>query len=886
MIFILCSLFIFIFASLAFADPSEDLFNLLRQPTVTAEEVNTLIAAGADVNYRSEEGNSILMLAVSHSKEIVKSVIEAGADVNFVIPKKTSIKCNALMLAAAQTNNPEIISLLLEKGADINIKDYTGCNALMYAAKRNKNPEVTQIIDILINAGIDVNAKNKILHLDALMIAAKHLSYSNNNPAIIPHLIKVGADVNARDFIGRTALMYLTELSQFQYENIEKHYENIKLLIDAGTDVNIRDEYGRTAIIDAAMSEAGPKIIELLIKAGADVNAKDRRGITPLSTSVYHSDLETVKLLVNAGADVNTKDENGNNILMAAVDVCDEDTDLDTIKYLIENVADINAKNNKNETALILAAQGGDLEVMKYLVEAGADMNVQENNYGITAFMFAAGKPDLEAAKFLMKAGADINAVTFNGCPVLKLILDVLYYREHTNQIHDEERTKALAVMNMLIECGVDVNAQDDEGKTALTTALREPDSEVIELLLKAGANINAVAFNGCPALKFILDVLYYREDTNQIHDEERTKALAVMNMLIEYGVDVNAQDNKGKTALTTALQESDYEVIELLLKAGANANKANKDGRTSLMLESLYHDKAIIKMLIEYGADVNAQDNYGTNALMLAASTPDLEITKMLLKAGADINAVDRYGNKVISFIINQLCLNFDSDEDYSDLSEIRDELEETINALIEAGTDINAQNNLGETALMLAVKIFDSEITKMLIRADANVNATDKNGNAALSFMFQQLALRYESFPYVNKGVVNALIEAGADINAQNNRGETALMHAVRVSDSETIRWLINAGADVNIKAYNGDTAILYALILLDYNNEKNETAFYEYVEEIKKVIDILIDACTDVNTKNEVLISASHLYKTNIEKNLSCKDLIQWLSDKFSH
>jgi ankyrin repeat protein len=176
----------------------------------------------------------------------------------------------------------------------------------------------------------------------------------------------------------------------------------------------------------------------------------------------------------------------------------------------------------------------------------------------------------------------------------------------------------------MLIERGADLNAANRFGATALLRAAQNGCADVVEALLRAGADANKADKEGDAPLS------------------EATSA-PIAKMLIERGADVNATNKRGGTALLRAARYDRADVVEALLLAGA-ANKANDDGNAPL---SVAASAPIAKMLIERGADVNATDECGQTALLLAVQDENdrSDVVEALVQAGADVNKADASG-------------------------------------------------------------------------------------------------------------------------------------------------------------------------------------------------------------------------------------------------
>jgi len=141
----------------------------------------------------------LLELTKTGTPEDVQAAISNGADIN----ARTNDGTTVLMLAARYNQNPEVVTTLLKAGADVNARAKDGSIALMYAARHNQNPEV---ITTLLNAGADLNAQSKAGNT-ALMLAARY----NLNPEVTMRLLKAGADVHVVNSAGSSAIDYARE---------------------------------------------------------------------------------------------------------------------------------------------------------------------------------------------------------------------------------------------------------------------------------------------------------------------------------------------------------------------------------------------------------------------------------------------------------------------------------------------------------------------------------------------------------------------------------------------------------------------------------------------------------------------------------------------------
>ena len=196
-------------------------------------------------------------------------------------------------------------------------------------------------------------------------------------------------------------------------------------------------------------------------------------------------------------------------------------------------------------------------------------------------------------------------------------------------------------------------------------------------------------------------------------------------------------------------LRQGQHIRVDIFLQAKADLNLQDSYGWTALIWATLFGFEDCTGALIKAKADVNIVDFYGTNALMVAVSRQHLDSAKMLIDANTNIYAVDDTGSNALFYA--------------DDLDMVR--------LLLKAGIDVNAEELLGWTALMIAA---------LFVR---------------------------------DLDIVTALINAKADINHQNNEGFSVLMSAVAGNNVLVVRALLTSELDVNAKDNYGFRALNYA-------------------------------------------------------------------------
>ena len=272
---------------------------------------------------------------------------------------------------------------------------------------------------------------------------------------------------------------------------------------------------------------------------------------------------------------------------------------------------------------------------------------------------------------------------------------------------------------------------------------------------------------------------------------------------------------------MTIAAFNGKKDVVEYFLKKGVNVDAKDQDGNTALIKASINNQLEIVKYLIKNGADVNIKNNDAITALMVAAYSGHLDVVNLLLKNGADINTKTNADRSALNFAIGngqieivKSLMEYDADL----LGDFTAIYKDIVVALIKHHSDIaciilkddryrrvffNASFNptiiiddLDMTLLMYAAKEGFLDFTELLINNNVNVNEANSEGVTPLMLASYNCHLE----------VLNSLIEAGADINARNNDGvsvlEYAAMGARKSGDNQAFHILYSLGATFDIR------------------------------------------------------------------------------------
>jgi ankyrin repeat protein len=439
-----------------------------------------------------------------------RRLISLGGTVLFV-----AASADVSLIDAAKNADKDVVRTLLQKKVDVNAAGGDGTTALHWASYRDD----LETADLLIRAGAKVNAATD-LGVTPLWTASQ-----NGSAAMVARLLAAGANPNAALFAGETPVM-----------------------------------------IAARSGSAG--VVGQLIAKGASVNAHGARGQTALMWATAQKHPDVVKVLVENGADVHARSEVWNEVMAVSPH-----------GYLDYN----RAIPHGGDTALMFAARVGDLASVKVLVAGGANVN-DADAWGVSAVTMAAHAGFDDLVEFLLGKSADPNAA---GAGFSAL---------HAAIMRRNER-----MVRALLEFGADANAPVENwtptrrsshdynfapelvGATPFWLAARFAQPGVMRLLVAKGADP-----------KFVLRNEYYVNDLN----DRRTQATTALMAAI--GIGGGRAWVRPDPARHEALI---LESVKLAIELGVDVNAANTDGRTALDAARRFTLESVVKFLVDHGA-------------------------------------------------------------------------------------------------------------------------------------------------------------------------------------------------------------------------------------------------------------------------------------------
>lgn len=596
------------------------------------------------------------------------------------------------------------------------------------------------------------------------------------------------------------------------------------------TDVNVQDNQGRTALHWASAGNHVDLVRLCLSVPECDIGLRDKDNLTAFDLSLGEKKMLIPAVFYGSMLEMEQSDPQGALLRMLTVTsdpVEDraifpgeaifapiEDNNKPLVKALIGRGVDLTTKDSSGDTALHLAVKATNVEFAIRLMKAGSDVDAIGKG-GDTPLHYAAQTSEKRMVQALLSWEAKPDTKNNQGKRALDLAKDPAMVRHELNRkandtecltpLHRAAEDDDPEVLQLLLELGVDVDEKNTKGsgQTALMVAARMGYQDVGELLVEAGANIDATDKNGCTPLNLAsttgfsqllrgrgatvtggsdMDIMIaadfpmLRDDTPDSGEElngeinmsgkispGRTGAEEYNGSIHRLVVGVQSQYVKGLSPLLQAAQEGDLAKLRILLASEIDLEERSGDDRTALIIAAQGGHTETVQALLASGARVNNAKQSGVTPLHVASYNGHTEAVQALLANGALINNADELGVTALHLAA------------YNGHTE-------AVKTLIASGALIDAAEESGATPLYVAAQNGHTETVQELLASGALIDAADKSGATPLHTAAQIGEIK----------IVQALIAGGADPKAEDSSGNTALKLAIATHHEEIAKVL----------------------------------------------------------------------------------------------
>lgn len=751
--------------------------------------VQRYVQRGDDLNARDADNETALSLAIEKNQHEMISILRAHGAQTVDYP---GLSEEESMLKAAEEGNLGTILNLYDAGVSVNIQNDEGFSPIMLATKAGH----LGVLRSLFHIGADINHRNEqgqsataiasLMEDSNLLITMKEFAADDAMPEFMKSIkLKLGGIHDIGDMmLGRKSRPGKEDIP-YDTASDDEHEGS-----DDDEDSEVQDEADASEPNAQEILEKLSQLEDLLAKPNIAAKFED---------SMIDKIIEDIRMIQAEGPSDDFAKQVGR------------------LFGLLENL--LSEPEEVQLPPLLQAASEGDFKEVKRLLKSGLDANSALPD-GTTALMKAVEGEHANVISELLKCGANVNQQRVDH--ISSLLLACLVGNE--------------GIVKVLVANGANINesyalasAQGEVGNnTVLIVAAQRASLSMCKLLVKLGANVNAVSGVGYSPLMASL--------ANGISEDI---ALYFLQQGANPDPDVESkvEFSTSTTPLVLAASNGFSRVVKELVQRKAAIDKADGDGKTALKMAALGGHEVVVNFLIKAGAHVDAMDNEGWTALMNVAGKGNLEIAKVLIKAGADVNARSHTG---VTPLIQAIGKHDDASDEEIDSSEM-------IKLLLKQGANPNVDRE-GTSLLMGAEENDDVELVKLLKKYGASADISmaaiassegdlDPDGSHQSSGSISASKSLIYAVGQVDVSRVKELVGHGADINYQDSSGNTALSLAVSaMADASISRrnrrdlneisdFLINQGANLNLEgcdpgplgmaAFVGDLHLVSAML-----------------------------------------------------------------------
>ncbi|KAJ8683895.1 hypothetical protein QAD02_019687 [Eretmocerus hayati] len=612
-------------------------------------------------------------------------------------------------------------------------------------------------------------------------------------------------------------------------------------------------------------------------------------GDSPLHTAVKHQNLEMVELIIKHGNSIHAKNRMNQTPLHLAYHIV-------KTSYPSKNISDImnamlahlgkpniNAIDDSGLSYFHIACEMGCVELINHYLDFGVNINAQIcsklYSSGYTPLHLSIQSRHKKVVETLLNRGANLTIRNDAGDTPIHLAF---------LHLHSDE----ILLNSILAKCSMrNDNALNKYGLSHLHVACAAGNVDLVKDLLNSGAslehavNLDSPKCAGYTSLHFAVEF-----------NRER-----VVKLLLEHGAETNVKEKQGLTALHLACQQTARKIHTVLRNAVSisgqddetNFDEAYKKAPSSFLesIASQTQQEDIIGLLLQFKSDVNAIDILKRSPLFHACDVDHdtfkcnfvknqtsqslcyilnefylkrTRIIEKILSSNLDVNIIDTNGQTALHFLTEM-------NKPFGD-----DKRSEVAELLLRKGANVNIRSKSGSTPLHIALKKGHFNLIEMFLKYNADPNITDQESCTAL-----HLAASNDLLAPNFHEIINSLLAKGADVDAKQTDGKSAL-HLAASTRCSTSRLtpLLSADCDINCQDNRGKTALHMACVNRNADNVKSllnhgadinivdryhKTAFYYFYEYQMDVLDSQENVASGRYLFNEIY----YIFRDHIRK-----------------
>ncbi|KAJ5177912.1 ankyrin [Penicillium coprophilum] len=632
-----------------------------------ADEEATTTSGGSPAFFLAIDGGylEILQLFFSRKRE-------------FVLTTTNKQKQNALMRAAL-FGKLSIIEFLLGNSAVATQKDEDGDSAFTIACFAG----YLSIVKRLIACGIEVFGERDGNGRTGVLCAAW-----SDQLEIVKYLIgaKVG-NVDDQDQTGLTVLHIASWRGNVKMINYILEISSVVL--------ESPDDFGQTPLLIAA-KKGQAKAAQALIQGGANIKHQDTNEDTALHIASKNGNAGLARILIENRKDASLEIKNESNetpLLTATVNKY-----YDIAVLLIDAGADINARHVDGRTALNIALENGDLSLFEALIRKQKGLSGVQDDLKVKALFVAAEKENPGMFDTLLEAGGNLEIRSDDG----------------ETALHFAARSGNCGIINSILDRKMPlIDEMDNFKKTPLLIAAENGNHDALATLLECGANVET-------------------QDDKQwtiLHYAAKNGDLELVQWLLDFMPSLcDKRNNLGQTALVVAANEGQSRVVDSLVKVAASRSESYGENEkfAVLMIAASKGSLDLMKDILSKSKQLSKRKNEsGDDLLFIAIKNKQEDVVRFLLTKNADLSIKDGQGSTLFH-------------------SATESGLLKTVECLLKRKPGlINEKNTENETALVIAFRKGDENVISLLLENKANIDVRDNDGRTALQSACRQSSL-----------------------------------------------------------------------------------------------------------------------------------------------